>query len=285
MVENHRDVGGAVVFWSLAEWTDRSRLAARFASLELESLVPDPRPAPAALRAGLEEIFGGPRMLIRPLSSRDGFAVVREDRGLAANQYQTQLTARVLSGDPPSLTFDPWDSRAVSVEGAYRTHLERVSAMQVSAALVRAVEWLGGTRLRPSGAVYWVPGHRLDDFARIAQAVEESADGRPSAVYVLRHRLDADAIRAVRDAVVAEVQTEVGRIREEVLAGDLGTRALETRQRQATELREKVLLYEDLLSVGLNQLHQAIDDADQTTATATLLLGASGSQLAASATG
>jgi hypothetical protein len=275
MVENHLDVGGAVVFWSLAEWSDRNRLAARFSSLCLDWLVPDPRPAPAALRAALEEVFAGPRMLIRPLASKDGFAVVREDRGLASNQYQTQLTARVVGSTPPSLTFDPWDSRALAVEGSYRTHLERVSAMQVSATLVRLVEWLGGTRLRPGGSVYWLPGHRLDDFARAAEAVEDSADGKPGGVYLLRHRMDADAVRAVRDAVIAEVHAEAGRIKEEVLTGELGTKALETRQKQAAELREKVSLYEDLLSVGLKGLHRAVDEADQAAATAALMLSGS----------
>ena len=92
-------------------------------------------------------------------------------------------------------------------------------------------------------------------------------------MYVLRHRLDADAVRAVRDAVVAEVQAEADRIRDEVAAGDLGGRALETRKKQAAELRDKVLLYEDLLSVGLPGLHTAVDQADQAAATAALLLG------------
>src|SRR5918995_6882266 len=231
MVESHLDVGGAVVFWSLAEWSDRGRLAAHFAPLGLEALVPDPRPAPACLRAALEEVLGGPRALVRPLASRDGFAVVTEDRGLAANRYTTELTARVLRGDPPPLTFDPWDGRAVRIEAAYRAHAGRVSAAQLSAALVRVVESLGGTRLRPSGAVYWVPGPRLDDWAAVAAAAERAADGRPGAVYVLRHRLDADAVRAVRDAVVNEVQAEAARIREEVVAGDLGGKALDTRKR------------------------------------------------------
>ena len=95
-------------------------------------------------------------------------------------------------------------------------------------------------------------------------------------MYVLRHRLDADAVRAVRDAVVAEVQAEADRICEEVAAGDLGGRALETRKKQAADLRQKVLLYEDLLSVGLAGLHQAVDRADQAAATAALLLGAHG---------
>ena len=107
MIENNLDVGGAVVFWSIAEWTDRGRLAARFAQLELEALVPGPRPAPAALRAALEDIFGGPRMLIRPLASKDGFVVVHEDRGLSGNQYKTELAARVMVGNPPTLSFSP----------------------------------------------------------------------------------------------------------------------------------------------------------------------------------
>ena len=262
MIESHLDVGGGVVFWSLAEWTHRGRLTSELTALDLEALVPDPRPAPAALRAALDDVFGGPRVLIRPLASRDGFAVVREDRGLAANQYQTDLTARVTTGDPPTLMFDPWDSRAVCVQGAYRAQLGRVSAGQMSASLVRIIESMGGTRLRPSGAIYWLPGHRLDEWARIATAVEQAADGALSSVYVLRHRLDHDSVRAVRDAVVTEVQAEAMRIRDDVLAGELGGRALETRQRQAGDLRNKVVLYEELLNVGLKGLHWAIDEAD-----------------------
>jgi hypothetical protein len=275
MVESHLDVGGAIVFWNLAEWTHRGQLTAHFSALGLEALVPDPRPAPAALRSALEDVFAGPRVLIRPLASRDGFVVVKEDRGLAANRYQTELTARVVAGDPPTLTFDPWDNRVISVQTAYQAQLGRVSASQVSAALVRIIESLGGTRLRPSGAVYWLPGNRVDEWCRVGRSVEIAADGALSALYVLRHRLDQDAVRAVRDAVIAEVQAEANRIKDDVLTGDLGSRALETRKTQATDLRQKVLLYEDLLAVGLKGLHRAIDEADQAAATAAMLLATS----------
>jgi hypothetical protein len=272
MVRSVLDVGGAVAFWALADWTNRARLEAEFGVLGLAGLVPDPRPAPACLRAALDDLFGGPRVLVRPLASRDGFAVVKEDRGLAANRYATDLTARV-TGHPPALAFDPWDGRAVRVEEAYRAQLGRVPAAQVSTALVKAVEALGGIRLRPSGAVYWVPGPRLEEFAAAAGAVERAAESRPSSVYLLRHRLDRDAVRAVRDAVVHEVRAEAERICAEVNTGELGGRALEARHKQAGELRQKVLLYEDLLSVGLQGLHAAVDQADQAAATAALLLG------------
>jgi hypothetical protein len=58
MVESHLDVGGAVAFWTLAEWTDRDRLRHAFTPLGLESFVPEPRPASAALSACYGLILG-----------------------------------------------------------------------------------------------------------------------------------------------------------------------------------------------------------------------------------
>ena len=105
MVESHLDIGGAVTFWSLADWSDRARLHAEFAALGLDAFTPEPRPAPACLKDALEDVLGGPRVLVRPLAARDGFAVVREDRGISANSYANVLTAWVRNGSPPS--FDP----------------------------------------------------------------------------------------------------------------------------------------------------------------------------------
>jgi hypothetical protein len=285
MVEGNLDIGGAVVFWSLADGTDRWQLRSGFAPLGLESFVPDPRPASAVLKEALEEVLGGPRVLVRPLAARDGFAVVTEDRGRAGNSYHTGLVARVSAGDPPELSFDPVDERAARVIGKYREHEGKVPAAQLSAALVKVVESLGGTRLRPTGAVYWVPGHKLDEWAAVAHAVERAATGRPSAVYVIKHKLDADAVRAVRDAVVGEVRADADRIVAEVSGGDLGGRALDTRRKEAAALRDKVLLYEDLLNVGLAGLHRAIDAADQAAATAALLLATEPTDLATAAAG
>src|SRR5262249_19762131 len=93
MIESHVDVGGAVVFLSLSDGTDRERLRAGFTPLGLAFHVPEPRPPSAALRDALEDILGGPRVLIRPLADRDGFVVVREDRGQEQNAYTTELVA------------------------------------------------------------------------------------------------------------------------------------------------------------------------------------------------
>ena len=272
MIESTLDVGGAVVFWTAAEFTNRDKLRAGLVPLGLDPFVPDPRPHASVLKDALEETLGGSRVLVRPLADRDGFTVVKEERGRTANSYVTELIARVRNPDLPTIEYEPYDARAVRVDEAFRRHAGRVPGVQLSACLVKIVEFLGGTRLRPTGAVYWIPGPKLDEWAFAAKAVEAASEGKPSAVYLLRHRLDADAVRAVRDAVVAEVQAATARISEDVAVRDLGSRALETRQQQAHDLREKVLLYEDLLSVGLADLHQAVDSADQAVATASLLL-------------
>lgn len=274
MIENHFDIGGAVV-WTPSDATNRLKLHSAFASLNLESFVPEQRPPASILKDALEECLGGSRVLIRPLSDRDGFTVVREDRGKFGNTYLTMLVARVSDDSIPTLKIEPFDERTAVIEQVYHQHESRIPATQLSSCLVRIVESLGGTRLRPTGAVYWIPGPKLDEWNQIAHAVEQCAEGKPSAVYLLRHRLDGDAIRAVRDALVTEVQGEAKRIQEEVLSGDLGSRALETRKKQAGELRDKVLLYEDLLSVALSDLHEVIDEADQSAATAAILLGSS----------
>src|SRR5438552_7065516 len=153
MVETALDVGGAVTFWSLVAWTDRRRLADAFTALGLDAHVPEQRPATAALKDALEHTFAGPRVLVRPLAGRDGFAVVREERGSAANRYATDLVARI-TGEPPQLAFDPWDQRSAAVESAFQAQRGRVPAGQLAAALVKVVASPRGTRLRPSGAVY-----------------------------------------------------------------------------------------------------------------------------------
>ena len=128
MIESTFDIGGAVVFWTAAEFTDRSRLAAGLQALGLDRFVPEPRPEAGILRDALEDVFGGSRILVRPLAQRDGFAVVQEDRGKADNAYATVLVARVAGTNPVRFDFQPQASCVNLVEESYRLHAERIPA-------------------------------------------------------------------------------------------------------------------------------------------------------------
>jgi hypothetical protein len=177
MIESTLDVGGAVVFWTASEFTDRDKLRAGFAPLALDRFAPDPRPHASVLKDVLEEALGCPRVLVRPLTDRNGFTVVREERGRTANWYATELTTRVTDADPPFIDFDPLDDRALLVNAAFpparrpHPHGATVRLPGEGRRIPRR-----HTRLRPTGAVYWAPGPKLDDWASVVRAVEAAAD-------------------------------------------------------------------------------------------------------------
>jgi hypothetical protein len=264
--------GGLVVFWTLAEFTDRNRLMAGWTRAGFNHAVPEQRANVSVLKDALNETFAGSRFLVRPLATRNGFAVVREDRGEESNNYAPVLTAKVFGGESPIYAGDI--GKADEVNAAYHRHLGRVASHQMSAALVKVLYELGGTRLRPSGSVYWLPGDRADSWDRVVAGFEEAADGGRSVGYTLRHDLDADAVVAVRDAICHEVKTEAARLSQDILSGDLGEKAIETRKKEAGQLRRKVAEYEHLLGVGLDHLKKTLDAVEQADATATLLLAA-----------
>lgn len=270
MTENSLSIGGGVIFWTLGEFTSRTYLQAGFAAAGLERFVPEPRPPTGALKDALDLILGGPTTLIRPLKTRDGFTVVSEERGDCGNAYLNTLVARI---DPHTLAiaFTPLDQRAPPIVDAFNEHLGLLRPAQVSASLVAILDSQGGTRLRPTGAIYWLPAYQLDDWQQAARVVEAAGVGRPNCVYLLRHRMDQDAIRAVRDAIVTEVTLEAARIDREVASGGLGERGLENRKVQAEELRRKIHQYEDLLGGGLESLHAAVDQTEQAACKAALL--------------
>jgi hypothetical protein len=263
---------GLVVFWSLAEFTDRTALKAAWDASGFDDYVPEPRANVSILKEALVEVFGGSRALVRPLATRNGFAVVREERGADENRYEPVLTAKVHDSGPPVYSGD--SSRAGEVTAAYHRHAGRVVTHQMASALVRILMGLGGTRLRPSGSVYWLPGDREVWWEKVVAGFEKSADSGKSVGYAIRHDLDADAIVAVRDAIVHEVNTEAARLKQEILAGDLGERAVQTRKREAQDLKRKVSEYEHILGVGLTHLKNTLDTVDQADATAALLLAA-----------
>jgi hypothetical protein len=267
--------GGAVVFWTLSEFSDSERLADGLADAGFGDLAPEPRPLTACLKAALQQTLAGPTRIVRPLQGRDGFSLVEERRGRRENYY-AQALAVTVEGEGPAayLDFHPLDGRAEAVRSAFALHRGLLACHQVSDCLVRVVGRLGGTSLRPRGGMYWLADDRLPSWEQAARATEKAAYGRPHACYRMRVAMDADAVRAVRDAVCAEVLADATRIRDEVLAGGLGGRALETRRQQALELRDKVQLYEGLLDTGLARLREAVDAAEHAAGAAALLAAA-----------
>ena len=275
MIEKSLTIGGIVAFWSLAEWSTREVIKEGLLDLGLAKYIPEPRTPAAALKDALGEVYTMPTQLIRPLNSKEGFTVVEEERGLDANEYRTLLTAKINKN--LHISCEPYSSaQSGDLVNRFNRHMGLLTTANVSAALVKLLDMLGGTKLRPTGSIYWLPDFVVPQWVEIAGVFERAAVGRPNAIYRMANVMDGEAIRAVRDAVVAEVQNEAARIDREVQSGELGEKALENRKEQAQELAKKIHLYEELLGCGLQNLVTAVERAENAACVAALTLSVSG---------
>ena len=268
-------IGGAVSFWSLSEYTSQATLKQGLESLGLAKFVPAERTNTAVLFEALGILFPTNKHIIRPLEDRDGFVVVEEARGKHDNTYKTELSARI--DDQDNISITPW---TFAIQAAINEQFEKqrglLRATAVTSVLTTYIGSLGGTRLRPNGAIYWLADGKLGQWQSVARVVEAASAGGKSAVYLIRHQMDADAIRAVRDAIVAEVTVASAKIKEDI-EGGLGERALEHRKEQALELREKIVEYEQLLGIGLQSLRDTIEEATQSATLAAIMESAASS--------
>lgn len=270
MTSNSLKVGGVVTFWSLCEGTSLKALAAGFDALGMAKYVPEPPTDRACLRAALEAAF--PRHLIRPLARRDGFTVVHERRGESRNEYDHHVTYTLGADGAPVPGGDDADQAAVFE--AFFAAKGRLDSAAVTGALTAVLAGMSGARLRPRGGIYWLSEGSVSRWSQVAGVVEGAAVTGTNAVYQIRHQMDADAVRAVRDAVIGEIETDLAKLDQEIMSGELGSRALGNRELLCSEMRDKVRLYESLLSTGLASLHEALDKAELSMAQAAMLAAA-----------
>lgn len=271
--QNLLRVDGCVVFWSLGEWSRRETLKECLKDLGFEKFCPEPRTQSAALKDALGTIFPKRKYLVQPLSRREAWEIREIVRGDQENEYPAKHTAALReTGTAPEIVVSPFDQMvADELVRVFNEYLGLVRTAQVTAAMTGVLAHLGGTSLRPRGAVYWLPGHQIKRWQAVTSAVESSGVGNSNRTYVIRHNLDADAFRAVRHAIVAEVHTEVARIETDINSGDLGERALDHRKDEAVELRDKIRLYESLLNTTLEELVVAVDQVEGAAVQAALM--------------
>lgn len=197
--------------------------------------------------------------------------MVKEVRGNERNGYEHLARAEVTAGGAPlvvsgSPNWTGEDSDRVYAQ--FAAYSGQVPAGRLASALVRMLSSFGAVRLRPTGGIYYLPGAKL---ARWQEAVAVVEGAGKNAVYLMQQSLTPETVRAVRDALTAEIEAAAARIEEEILSGDLGERALATRVSEAAALRVKAEAYESILGVGLDHLKGLADKVGQTHLMGTLM--------------
>lgn len=257
-------VDGVVCFHSLSEWTRLERLKEGLTDAGFAKFVPAARSPSTCLVDALANEFPKTIFRVEKLLAEDSWEVSRIVRGEDANDYPVQHVVRLRAdaGGAPQILVGPYDAEvAEKLVSSFNALIGVVRTAQVTGAMNNILKSLGGTSLRPHGSVYWLPGHQVETWEKVCHAVEAAAVGS-SCCYMIRHEMDADALRAVRDAIVAEVKAETSRIEAEIDSGELGDRAIERRKDQAQALREKIMVYEETLHVALTELHEVVDKAE-----------------------
>jgi len=287
MTEDKLSIGGAVVFWRLAKSTNRQAILDGLGSLGLSEYVPEPRTKLACLRATLPDVYPprekGVKHNVRPVKNgvSKGFAVVKEkaDDVHAGDDWGTVVATAKLHNETDDLDLDPFDTDHY---GEIRHRMDGaanwLTNTSIGTALVKLVEeHCDGVALRPNGGVYWVRDDRLDEWSQIADVFETAQaaeDGGTNAVYVLKVVADEQMVRAVGDALTAEISTELAQIEADIADGDLLERACLSRLRRVGGLESKVQRYEQAFASPLDKLRAAVSGTSRAVAQATLQAGA-----------
>lgn len=277
------NVNGAVVFWR-AGVCARQPLLDGLTALGYARHAPDARSHYAALTSALKRVYGqlgssDVRYLVRGLAKCEGCEVLKEvvrSAEQGGNQYAREDVV-VATADGELLACQREDA----VRAAFSIEKGRLHPAQVTDSLVGLLSALHGVTLRPNGGVYWLPEGAMPMWQTLQQVFERASVDGGTRLYSVRVAYDSDAMRAVVDAITAEVESAADAMAAELAeTGDdvLGSRALETRKSRAMDLRAKVLEYEALLGTSLEALRARLETVE--TRAATLIIEASAAKLA-----
>lgn len=283
-MDNALKLNGSVVYWSLAEYVNRQTLWDCWDGLRYGSAVPGARSPGACLLSALSDAVGmktlpwvrrqsGARWLIRPTRDVGHYEIVREVRGQGRNSYLHEYLVWI--DETNSIFVDPVTNDGLILQEEvirlFNSHLGLLTRGSVSSALGNLALGLKGVQLKPSTAFYWLPESALEIWKALTTGVVEASVGKSCQFYRLQPAMDEESVRAVRDAISRQFLTRAREIEEEIVGGTLGQRALAARKMELGEMRDRVAVYEGLLSVGLDDLRSALESIEQGSAAGELL--------------
>ena len=261
-IETSASIAGAVSYWSLSQETAVSALISGLGPLDLgDDIIPIPHSGSSALRLALNKVFNARGLMVRPRLDPDinGFEILKETRGQDKNKYEVIAEAQVDGFNTVTLSPNNIDLQDQIQQTYYYQRLV-LDPNQVASMLTNIVEKLNGRTLRPRGGIYWIPESGLETWGKVIDVVENaSLTASPNSIYLLRTLFDSSAVRAVKDAVVRDIQEKSAKLSEGAKEEKLGARALKSKARDATRLHDRISIYEGILGEALSELHTLAD--------------------------
>jgi len=255
------DAAGAMTYWSLSGEVKHDALAAawRAEGLDVENL-PELASPRAALGRAVNEVRARHRLGRRVTG---GWAIVEETEKEAGTlkHEQTLHVSLTLTG---GLTFETptrgWDDEArkliEEIRRAFERSLWNLSTGDVGGWLSSQVYRLGGVSLRDTGGFYFLPHISVEEWRQVVRALRAVS---AATVYEIPALRTESVLDAVLDAVEREAAAEAAKIEAAMEAGDLGARALRSREALTSAMEQKLSRYESTLGRALPALQSRLE--------------------------
>ena len=284
-------ISGTYVGWTLSNNTDRSALERTWGSLGLGSFVPSPNSEKNALATALKRVWSGPRCLVRPLVGEVGYAVVQEKGEDGSLDHNVSFIAKPPSADSWSMGsanvrfYNPitklriTPARRDEMQATFMSELDKLPSNRVARSLVGVLDHFHAIPFKPgrgNGGIYYLPEEHYATWSKAMEAVVNADSTGVNTHYEAAVAMNAKTAQTVLRSFTETILKETMDMGEEIAGngsnGNLGKRALKTKQERACHLRQRVKRYEKLLNLNLSKLTEHIEEVDSAAAIATLSL-------------
>jgi len=254
-------VTGTLAFWRLSGEVGVDQLTA---AVEAENLAfPLPR-APSttrALKRALDRVACGSKQMVER-HPKGGYAIVHkgetEEHDLDYRQGLRAWWEQGETADEGHLAFDDETHPLCdAVRGAFAHYRVTFTSEDISLWLPKLVASLFAVALRTGGGFYLIPAPSVaawDAWCRVFRQHTEHKlyNGIPA--------LSSEGmLEAALDSIIEEVKTTIERQQRDI--GDVGKRALKTKENALEALAEKLTIYEGILGRKLPELHKQTEAA------------------------
>lgn len=266
-LDEHTAATGALVYWRLEGELDPQELGVLWKRAGLDPAWLPQTPAPStALARALRERMSRRRML-RPLDGRAGHALVQEAAEGDDLSYSVGLKVKLDAAGRP--VFEPADHPlAEDIRHDYNKHLETCSAEDIGLWLCNTTRRVDALGLRDRGGFYYIPPHQVGTWDAIVSCLKGVSEHR---VFKIPALTSGEAVEAILDAIATEAGAEAAKMEAELLADELGGRALTGRVSRCEAVEEKVSRYEALLGTKMDAIRARLTSLRGNLAAAALM--------------
>ncbi len=196
----------------------------------------------------------------------DGYVVIEKRPDPANHRLDTahRLAAWIERGGPDNLPVMRCDdvTEWPRIDAAMTDAARRIDGSTVSKAIVDAVTSPGmqAVPLRAVGGIYWLPVDTAEKWRKLAAGIEAARISGYAKCWSITTVGDVESVRAVADAFVREMESEIASAEKAILDGDLNSdklRDLADRLTGCGELGDK---FSGILGTSLEAITNRLDD-------------------------